>query len=159
MTLGVVSKARTMEQAQAMLADRLDGMSMVEVAERHGVGRATAYRRIDQATRAIPAAEVERYRELERVRLEEVADAVERQYAVAAELGRLGSLSEDAELIEKAVNLLDKANGRKIQLSDRWSRLMGLDAPQRSEVTVTVQTDLDREMSALADEVRKALPA
>lgn len=147
-------KATRAQVGAEMLQDRRDGLSVREVAEKFGVARMTVYRYIDTAVRAVQEPAVEAYREMERVRLEECDENITQMIEAANELGRIASAREDVDGIERAFLLRDRAVNTRLRASDRWCKLMGLDAPVKVEASVVVQSQADVELAAILDRVK-----
>lgn len=91
---------------------RLAGATYEDIGEVVGRHKANVYRRIKKAIQEIPKSEVEELRALELERLSRVQRSVWRQ----ALEGHMGAVD------------------RVIKISERRSRLLGLDAPQRVDL-------------------------
>jgi len=123
---------RTEEQAildTEALRLRSRGMTYQKIADSLGVTKATAYNRVQRALAAIPAEAVDEYRRLETERLD--------------------SLLEMA--LEKALDPNNKSSlfavDRTLAIMDRRAKLLGLDAPVKTEI-VTMDY-MDKEIQRL----------
>jgi len=123
---------RTEEQAildTEALRLRSRGVTYQKIADSLGVTKATAYNRVQRALAAIPAEAVDEYRRLETERLD--------------------SLLEMA--LEKALDPNNKSSlfavDRTLAIMDRRAKLLGLDAPVKTE-TVTMDY-MDKEIQRL----------
>jgi len=128
---------RTEEQAHldtAALKLRSLGMSYQAIADQMGVTKATAYNRCQRALAAIPAEAVDEFRRLEGQRL----DLLLEQAMEKALSGDKGSLF---------------AMDRVLAIMDRRAKLMGLDAPVRTEVITLdyIQAEIQRLEATLGD--------
>jgi len=109
---------RTEEQAHldtAALKLRSLGMSYQAIADQQGTTKATAYNRCQRALAAIPAEAVDEFRRLEGQRLD-----------LLLEKAMDKALSEE----KSAMFAID----RVLAIMDRRAKLMGLDAPIKTEV-------------------------
>jgi transcriptional regulator with XRE-family HTH domain len=88
---------------------RSEGLTYREVAERLGINTSTAYRRVENALRAIPADGVDEMRQLEGERLDKL----------------------HAALWDRALEGDLQAIDRLLTISNRRAKLFGLDAPTR----------------------------
>ena len=88
---------------------RSEGLTYREIAERLGINTSTAYRRVENALRAIPADGVDEMRQLEGERLDKL----------------------HAALWERALEGDLQAIDRLLTISNRRAKLFGLDAPTR----------------------------
>src|SRR5690625_1421377 len=111
---------------------RLAGATYEDIGEVVGRHKANVYRRIKKAIREIPKSEVEELRALESERLSRVQRSVWRQ----ALEGHLGAVD------------------RVIKSSERRSRLLGLDSPQRVDLEAS-SVDID----AVARDILGAMTA
>lgn len=122
---------RTEEQAlldtEALRLRSAAGMSYQKIADILGVSKKTAYNRVQRALSAIPAEAVDEFRRVEGERLDFALEAV----------------------MEKIQNR-DKgflfAVDRMLTIMDRRAKMMGLDAPIRTEVITLdyIQTEIMR---------------
>jgi transposase len=115
---------------------QLDGLSIREIAKRTGLSVGTVHRRINAQCVAIvqPLAEQVRARHLEQIKtwLARINAQIERDYAVARN-------------VEVGTRLLE-----------REAKLLGIDAPQQIEATVTEVTQEDVALAALIREAQAA---
>lgn len=111
---------RTEEQALTdteALRYRSKGMTYQKIADVMGVTKAAAYNRVQRALRAIPAEAVEEYRKLETERLDTLLELAMRK-----------AESEDKGFLF--------AIDRILAIMDRRARLLGLDAPVKTQTEV-----------------------
>jgi transcriptional regulator with XRE-family HTH domain len=106
---GFVKTAENAENDAEALRLRSEGLTYREIAQRLGINSSTAYRRVENALRAIPAHGVEEMRQLEGERLDKL----------------------HAALWERALEGDLSAIDRLLTISARRSKLYGLDAPTR----------------------------
>ena len=106
---GFVKTAENAENDAEALRLRSEGLTYREIAQRLGINSSTAYRRVENALRAIPADGVEGLRQLEGERLDRL----------------------HAALWERALEGDLPAIDRLLTISARRSKLYGLDAPTR----------------------------
>lgn len=128
---------RTEEQAHLdtkALRMRSLGMSYQAIADQMGVTKATAYNRCQRALAAIPAEAVDEFRRLEGQRLDLLLEkAMEK------------ALSEE----KSSMFAID----RVLAIMDRRAKLMGLDAPVRTEVITLdyIQAEIQRLEATLGE--------
>ena len=128
---------RTEEQAHldtAALRLRSLGFSYQAIADQMGVTKATAYNRCQRALAAIPAEAVDEFRRLEGQRLDLLLEkAMEK--ALSEEKGALFAID------------------RVLAIMDRRAKLMGLDAPVRTEVIPLdyIQAEIQRLEATLGE--------
>ena len=106
---GFVKTAENAENDAEALRLRSEGLTYREIAQRLGINSSTAYRRVENALRAIPADGVEEMRQLEGERLDKL----------------------HAALWERALEGDLSAIDRLLTISARRAKLYGLDAPTR----------------------------
>lgn len=136
-------QAPIVERHAAWLDDFTQGSTYKQIAEKHGVARSTVHEAIG---RQLGKAR-DRRDGLADVALELQIARYEWLWAKACD-----SIAKASDGREVGVAQL-LSSGRMIL--DSMTKLMGLDQPQRSEVTVHTVTDLDREIAGLADQIRK----
>jgi DNA-binding CsgD family transcriptional regulator len=103
-------KVRTALLEERCLALRLEGLTHREIASRLGIAPSTAYKRVSHALQAVNernAAEAERLRALELLRLDALQDAI----------------------WEKALEGEAQSLTRVLAIMERRAKLLGLDAP------------------------------
>ena len=128
---------RTEEQAHldtAALRLRSLGFSYQAIADQMGVTKATAYNRCQRALAAIPAEAVDEFRRLEGQRLDLLLEkAMEK--ALSEEKGALFAID------------------RVLAIMDRRAKLMGLDAPIKTEVITLdyIQAEIARLEASLGE--------
>lgn len=128
---------RTEEQAHldtAALKLRSLGMSYQSIADQMGVTKATAYNRCQRALAAIPAEAVDEFRRIEGQRLDLLLE-VAMEKALAGDKGSLFAID------------------RVLAIQERRARLMGLDAPIKTEVITLdyIQQEIARLEATLGD--------
>jgi transcriptional regulator with XRE-family HTH domain len=120
---------------------RLRGLSLREVGRRLGVSHQTVSNWTKQAADELIQPLASELRQQQADRLDAMQAAVmgvlEAQHYVVSN-GRLIRLSEDAPPLEDDGPVL-AAVDRLLRIEERRSRLFGLDAPERSEVSTTVE--------------------
>lgn len=122
----IQKKHEMAQRSKQAIQLKLAGASYPEIAEALGVSLSTAHGDVQRALRDIPREEALLLRQVE-----------------AARLDRLGrELWKDA--IDKDVNIIQRLPliDRLLKLSDRRSKLLGIDAPQSVEIS-GVDLDLD----------------
>ena len=143
-------------EGEAMLKDRSYGASVSELCAKYGVSPATLYRRLDDALKARIAPTVDAYRETQNALLDDVLQRWERQRDAAGEMVSAGTTAEDWGLVERGMKLHAEALNGITRTSERRSRLNGLDAPVKADVTVTHTTPVDAAVEALVAQVEAA---
>jgi predicted DNA-binding protein (UPF0251 family) len=122
---------RTEEQAlldtEALRLRSTGGMSYQKVADIIGVSKKTAYNRVQRALASIPAEAVDEFRRIEGERLDFALEAV-------------------MEKIQSRDKGFLFAVDRMLTIMDRRAKMMGLDAPIRTEVITLdyIQTEIMR---------------
>jgi transcriptional regulator with XRE-family HTH domain len=122
---------RTEEQAlldtEALRLRSAGGMSYQKIADILGVSKKTAYNRVQRALSAIPAEAVDEFRRVEGERLDFALEAV-------------------MEKIQNRDKSFLFAVDRMLTIMDRRAKMMGLDAPIRTEVITLdyIQTEIMR---------------
>lgn len=122
------ASVRTEDQAildTEALRLRSSGKTYQKIADQLGVTKATAYNRVQRALAAIPYEAVEEYRRIEGDRLDAMLE-----------------VALTSVLIDGKVHNVE----RVIQIMDRRAKMLGLDAPVRSEVIT---------LDAITMEIRK----
>ena len=121
------TKVRTALLEERCLSLRPEGLTHREIAARLGIAPSSAYKRVRHALDAVNernAAEAERLRTLELLRLDALQDAI----------------------WEKALEGEAKSLSRVLAIMERRAKLLGLDAPAKREAKVSPQgTQLRRE--------------
>ena len=140
-------------EGEAILADWSAGMRLSQLIEKYGLSEATILRRRDAALAARLASTVDQYRERENVTLDETMARWIRQRDAAGEMVEAGTLAQDWQLVERGMRLHAEALNGIIRTSERRSRLNGLDAPVKADVTVTHTTPVDAAVEALVAQV------
>lgn len=153
------NKARRAE-AESILSDRLAGASIYDLEQRYQLSSATIYRRMDDALEHRIAPTVDAYRAQQNEVLDRQMVRLEAQVAAADVL--ITTLSQggqpfgsgtpsvvETDKLDKALSTRLRAIEAIIRLTDRRAKLNGLDAPQKAEVHVTIETPADIELREL----------
>jgi len=133
----MATNERTEEQAiidtQALKLRNL-GMSYQAIADHMGCSKPTAYARCQRALAAIPAEAVDEYRRIEGQRLDLLLE-VAMEKALSNEKGSLFAID------------------RVLAIQERRARLLGLDAPVKTEVITLdyIQSEIQRLEATLGD--------
>lgn len=136
-------QAPIVERHLQWLEEFKNGATYAEIAKNHGYARSTVHEAIH-------------------LQLKKAADRRNGLADVALEL----QIARYEWLWAKACNAVEKAEaGRELGVAqllnsgrlilDSMTKLMGLDQPQRAEVTVHTVSDIDREIANLADMLRE----
>lgn len=113
------------------------GYTYRRIAEAQQVNVSTAHRRVTRALdRLVPVDKVEQVRRIEAEGLEAAKVRVMEKLAVV----------DDPDVLGRLV-------GSLVKLSDRYSRLLGLDVPVTQHLKVSAEDDLDREIAELMEEL------
>ena len=112
------------------------GLTYQKVADSLGVSKSTAWERVQAALRAIPAEAVNQYRKVEMERLDALLEVTLKK-----------ALSEDKGFLF--------AVDRALAIMDRRAKLLGLDAPIRTQTEVTTYDG--NSIEARVAELRSAL--
>lgn len=135
-----VRKAKEMaERSKRALQLKLAGATYPEIAETMGISLSTAHGDVQRALKDIPKDEAAQLRREESMRLDRLHRELWRE-----------AIDKDVPLIQR-LPLFD----RLVKLSDRRSKLLGIDAPQSLEVT-GVDLDLDAAVAALVEAAQRA---
>ncbi|MEU0943206.1 sigma factor-like helix-turn-helix DNA-binding protein [Streptomyces canus] len=121
------NSAVTADEAAECLRLRRTGMSIDRIAEHTGLSHGTVHNRISRAVKDQVQPEAEEYRAMQEGRLD---DALRIVYRV------LFDPEADPDTRLRAVD-------RLVKIEERRARLLGLDAPVKSEATITAQFDAD----------------
>jgi hypothetical protein len=132
----------TLEEREALQL-RAAGATFEEIGDRQGVTKSAAKKRVDRALDRTLREPAEQLRELEAVRLD--------RYMLLAEQAAHSALSHG----KSPLFALD----RLISLSERRSKLLGLDAPSRQVVQVIDDTTIDAEIQRLVAQLAENDPA
>jgi len=112
----MATNERTEEQVQIdteALRMRSRGYTYQQIADNMGCSKPTAYARVQRALAAIPAEAAEEYRRLENDRLD-----------------TLQAIAMHEAMTKKSMQAID----RVLHIMDRRAKLLGLDAPTKTEV-------------------------
>jgi predicted transcriptional regulator len=133
------NKAEVAEQARRCYELKLAGWSHDRIAEELGISHGTVQNRIDAhiAVRVNPLAD--------QLRAEMVARFAKR-------LAKLDAQIEDDEHAHRLARNIEVAT----KVEERWAKLLGVDAPERIEATVTEVTQEDVALAELVAEARAA---
>lgn len=133
----VPQRRAELEAEAEALALRCAGLSYAEIARRQGSKHAsTAWRRVEAALRdTIPVADVDLLRQLEGERLDACTTRVFAALEVAQTTGNVGAVLRAVEVF--------------VKLSERRSKLFGLDAPVRANFLLSGA--LEQEIEALVE--------
>jgi AcrR family transcriptional regulator len=115
---------------------KLDGLSVREIADELGLTKSTVQNRLQDAYDDLVLPVADEVRQIELARLDRWQRRLEQRLA-------------DGEAPERIVPI-----GLKVQ--ERRARYLGLDAPERSEVTTTVLPAADPEVEQLLGEARSS---
>ena len=126
------NKAQVAAQTHEALRMRIQGMSLRAIGEVLGLDHNTVSARVSAGLRDEVQPSIEEYRRLELARMDELAEAMWRKAIV-----------DDSE---KHANTL-------IRISERRSKLLGLDAPTNVQVTTVQTTPFDERMKELVAEL------
>ncbi|ORL93430.1 hypothetical protein A5N78_04660 [Prescottella equi] len=125
---------------------RRDGKTWDEVADACGYAdRSTAHRAVKRVLERVEGETVDDYREVVNARYE--ALYTKAWEAITSAEGK-GQLVGRSQLVAAARGVLDSQ-----------AKLLGLGAPQKSELTVTTRAAVDDEISALVNKLRGSEPA
>lgn len=125
--------AQMEEQKRLALQMKIQGKSYRHIAETFGVSVATACARVKAAMEEQPSPDVETFRKLEDSQLDRLTEEM---------MSILDNPATNSETRMKAVD-------RLVRLQERRAKLHGLDAPTRADVTITEQTETERELAEL----------
>ena len=151
-SLPVPVNLRGQEEAWRALRDtalelRLNGMSIRQISERLGISKGAVQKMLKKILMPYRDQEVEQNRALEEARLDRVARRLEIVVHAPEESG---------------VRVPDRlsAIAMTMKLSEQRAKLLGLNAPVKSDVRMThVTEDADATLRSLLDEVRSTGPA
>lgn len=139
---------------ELILEGRLKGTQMHLLADEFDISEPTAYRWMQLALDARLIPTVDAYREREN----ELLDATQRQLQDNLEAANLlirkGLDDDKLGLVTKGMESRMQAIGLQLRLSERRSKLNGLDAPIRVDATITHRDAEDAELEELINEDR-----
>jgi hypothetical protein len=132
------------QRAIAAMQDRRDGMLWDEIAEKHGYsGRGNAQRAVRRVLERVEGETAEDFREVMVARYEAL---YAKSWEAIAAADKTGQLVGKSQLIASARGCLDSL-----------SKMLGLQAASKSEVTVVTRTQIDSEIETLL--VHGGIPA
>lgn len=140
-------------EAEKILEDRSMGLTYQQLMDKYNYTRPTIKSRIEMALDARIAPTVDRYREQQNVALDNLARKWLEQLALAEEMAQRAVAINDDDITIKALNLRANALDGMIKVNAQRSKLNGLDAPVRSEVTIT--TPVDAEVNDLVEQMKR----
>lgn len=114
--------------------------------------RQTIDARLKSAIKERIAPEADAYRLALDATLSDQMARLDEQMTAVDHLIQLGTEQHDGALIERAMVQRLHVIEARIRVVDRRSRLMGLDAPVKADVTMHVETEQDRELAQLVRE-------
>lgn len=142
---------------ELILDGRLKGVQMHVLADEFHISEPTAYRWMQLALDARLVATVDEYRKRENELLDSVQRQLQENLDAANYLIRQGLADEENPklgLIERGMNARMQVVAQQIRLSERRSKLNGLDAPIRVDATLTHRDAEDAELEELIREDR-----
>ena len=114
-------------------------MTYREIGEHFGVNESSAYQMVQRAIADIPRESTEELVQLELMKLDRIerkaADIMEAFHPVVTMKGDVLNLPDNAPVVQ-AMNTL-------LKVADRRARLLGLNAPTRTELTSTVSISIE----------------
>lgn len=114
-------------------------MTYRAIGEKFGVNESSAYQMVQRAIADIPRESTEELIQLELMKLDRIeskaADIMEKYHPVVTQSGKILDLEEETPVIQ-AMNTL-------LKVADRRARLLGLNAPTRTELTSTVSVTIE----------------
>lgn len=120
------------ERSADMLRRRREGASFATLADEFGVSRQHCHRIVTEALKAIPAREVDEYRTQELERLEYLRErtqqVLDRRHYLAYQ-GLITDVEDDGPALD--------AIKTDVRISESIRKLVGADAPVRTEAAVT----------------------
>lgn len=128
------------ERDARMWARRLDGASYTQIGKEFGLTAKSVHSRMTKRLRELPGVPAEEWRAQELDRLDRL------QQVWVHEM-------EDAYRRGATVFAL-KCSEHLLRVQESRRKLLGMDAPEKTEATVYVQTEADRELDALLREVK-----
>lgn len=141
-------------EGEAMLRDRALGVQVSEMCTKYGVSRATLYRRLDDAVKARIAPTVDAYRESENRLLDDLMSRWQQQAEAADVMIGKGCEGEgNMSLVERGMQRREAALAGMLRVSERRSKLNGLDAPVKVDAQVTVRSGLDARIDEMLAEM------
>lgn len=151
---GGKSSSERLAEAEQILTDRMNGMQVSALMAKYGYSRGTIVNRINAAVDARISPTVDKYREMEGQYLDGIADDIERMKNAAKEIVMSGINSGDITMIDRGLEAFNRATSQSLRLSERRSKLYGLDSPVKVEAVVATVTQEDLEMQELIREAR-----
>lgn len=133
------SKAEQKAEAMEILNAKVRGERDVDIAARLHLHPRTVQRRLEKFIEENGQASVEAYRQV----TEQQIDAV-----ISQGMWAMARAAEEKQLDDKAAKLVLDAIDRKV-------KLLGIAAPDQSEVTVTVQSEQEKQLHALLDQAAR----
>lgn len=137
-TTGSPARIEAAERRALVMSLRRNRMSFEEIGQRIGTSRERAWRIYQEALAAIPAPHVEEHRAEELLLIDR---------AIADLLG----IAEDHVRPRSAIEAWNSIRG----FMERKARLLGLDAPERHELSMTV---VDARIAELQSKLSQAIP-
>lgn len=160
MTIAAITAAHSgmnekdrLAQGEAILSDKINGMPMSAIMEKHGVSLSTAHRRIDRAVAARIAPTVDAYREQMNAAYDEQVERINRHLVAAMVMVEQATVAGDMDLMDRGMVHHLKAIEQLNRTREAQRRLNGLDAPVRTDVHLTVTTPLDASIESLVSQL------
>lgn len=134
------------ERALGAMRDRRNGKTWDEVAQAWGYhDKSSAHRAVKGVLARVEGETVDDYREVVNARYEAL---FQKAWEAVESADSKGQLVGKGQLVAAARGVLDSQ-----------AKLLGLAAPQKSELTVTTRAAVDDEISALVNKLRGSEPA
>jgi hypothetical protein len=146
-------------EGEAMLQDRTMGLSLAQLMEKYGYSKPTVIKRLDEAIAARIPTTVDAYREQQNAaidlamrKLGQTLEAADIMIEIAIETKSIAGIERAATMRLQALRTLEVYLGRRAKLN-------GLDAPQKVEGTLTIQTQEDLAIQELIRETEARIHA
>jgi hypothetical protein len=114
-------------------------MTYRAIGEKFGVNESSAYQMVQRAIADIPRESTEELIQLELMKLDRIeskaADIMEKYHPFVSQKGEVFNVEDEMPVIQ-AMNTL-------LKIADRRARLLGLNAPTRTELTSTVSVTVE----------------
>jgi hypothetical protein len=153
---GGKSKNDRLAEGEAMLRDRALGVQVSDLCAKYDVSPATLYRRLDDAVKARIAPTVDAYREEQNRLLDDLMSRWQQQSDAADAMVQAGLIEESMGLVERGMARRSEALNGMLRVSERRSKMNGLDAPVKVDAHVTVSGALDQRIDEMLAEMERA---
>lgn len=144
-----------MAQENEIVRRRTNGEPMFVIARDMGLPLSTAKRRFKKGLARELAPNVERLRAEQNAKLDNLMQDWVTYATTAGDLYESAKAAEKFDVMDRAVRHVAESLNGQLRVVERRARLNGLDAPIKTDVTVTVQDETDRAIADLNERLMR----